>query len=295
MINNKLEEVGIIYGWYNTLTDMWYVGQTVNPEDRFKTHIRLATTKKDNNKFHNALRKYGLDNFIYCVLEENVLRENLNMREIDWIEYYDSFYEGYNGTVGGQGCIKMSEESRKKISESLKGKHFCYWKGKHLRSETRKKISEANKGKIPWMKGKKHTEETRKKISEAIKDKPLSKETRKKISESLIGHPGYMKGKKHTEEAKRKISEHNKGKYAPNKGKHLSEETRKKISETLKSNPDKSRAKKVIQYDLNNNYINTFNSITEASIKTNGDKNGICQTCKGRRITSGGFIWKYAS
>lgn len=26
------KEVGIIYGWYNTLTDMWYVGQTINPQ-----------------------------------------------------------------------------------------------------------------------------------------------------------------------------------------------------------------------------------------------------------------------
>ena len=295
MINNKGEEVGIIYGWYCILSDKWYVGQTVNPEGRFKRHIDIAINKKDNIYFHNALRRYGLDNFVYCVLEENVLRDNLNMREMDWIEEMNSFENGYNMTVGGQGCIKMSEESRKKISESLKGKHFGYWKGKHLRSETKKKISEANKGKIPWMTGKKHTEETRRKISEAIKDKPLSEETRRKISESLIGHPGYMTGKKHTEETRRKISEHNKGKSSPNKGKHLSEETRKKISETLKSNPDKSRAKKVIQYDLNNNYINTFNSITEASIKTNGDKNGICQTCKGKRNKSGGFIWKYAS
>lgn len=39
MLNNKGEEVGIIYGWYNTLTDMWYVGQTVDPERRFKQHI----------------------------------------------------------------------------------------------------------------------------------------------------------------------------------------------------------------------------------------------------------------
>ena len=42
MINNKGEEVGIIYGWYNTLTDMWYIGQTINPEERFKVHIYKA-------------------------------------------------------------------------------------------------------------------------------------------------------------------------------------------------------------------------------------------------------------
>ena len=50
MLNNKGEEVGIIYGWYNTLTDMWYVGQTINSEDRFRSHIHCAINKKDNNK-----------------------------------------------------------------------------------------------------------------------------------------------------------------------------------------------------------------------------------------------------
>ena len=62
MVNKKGEETGIIYGWYHTLTDMWYVGQTIHPLSRFKRHIDWAINKKDNNKFHNALRKYGLKN-----------------------------------------------------------------------------------------------------------------------------------------------------------------------------------------------------------------------------------------
>ena len=42
MINDKGEEVGIIYGWYNTKGEKWYIGQTVNPEGRFNCHIRLS-------------------------------------------------------------------------------------------------------------------------------------------------------------------------------------------------------------------------------------------------------------
>ena len=56
MVNEKGEEVGIIYGWYNTLTDMWYIGQTVRPEYRFKSHIILSENN-DKNYFHKALRK----------------------------------------------------------------------------------------------------------------------------------------------------------------------------------------------------------------------------------------------
>lgn len=204
MVNEKGEEVGIIYGWYNTLTDMWYIGQTIHPERRFKRHIDYAINKKDNNRFHNALRKYGLDNFIYCVLEDNVLKENLNMRETDWIEYYDSFYSGYNMTTGGDTNVIILEETRKKISESLKGRI--------LPIQTRKRMSESRKGRIGP----------------------------------------------------------NKGKPAPNR-------------------------KKVLQYDLEGNYIQTYNSIFEAQ-KQNTKCGGpnIIKVCKGERNQAGGFIWKYA-
>ena len=178
MLNKKGEEVGIIYGWYCTVTDKWYIGQTVNPEGRFNCHIDRAINKKDKTYFYNSIRKYGLENFVYCVLEENVLRENLNMREMDWIEYYDSFYCGYNMTAGGNQTI-FSEEFKEKMSE-------------------------ANKGRIPWNKGKHgiYSEETLKKRSESLKGKPgywtnkhLSEETKKKLSESLKGKPSWQKGK----------------------------------------------------------------------------------------------------
>ena len=91
-----------------------------------------------------------------------------------------------------------SEETRGKISESLKGQHPS--------EETKKKMSEAKKGK----KRKPFTEETRRKMSEAKKGRTFSEETRRKISET-------MKGKKHgpmSEEHRRKISEAAKRRFA---------------------------------------------------------------------------------
>lgn len=166
MLNDKGEEVGIIYCYYCIPTDKYYVGQTVNPEKRFKRHINDTINKKDNSKFHRAIRKYGLENFIYCVLEDNVLRDNLNMREIDWIEYYDSFYSGYNLTLGADGAkgVIMTKEVRKRISESRKGKH--------LLEETKRKLSESGKGRPGYWTGKTRPEETRKKLSESHKGKP---------------------------------------------------------------------------------------------------------------------------
>ena len=91
-LNSKGVEKGIIYGWYCIVTDKWYVGQTIHPEVRFNTH----TTINDGTEFHNDIRKYGLENFVYCVIEKNVLAENLNMREQYWIDYYDCYEDGYN-------------------------------------------------------------------------------------------------------------------------------------------------------------------------------------------------------
>lgn len=182
MLNKKGEEVGIIYGWYNTKSGKWYIGQTIDEECRFKRHINNAINKKDNNKFHNALRKYGLENWVYCVLEDNVLRENLNLKEIEWIEYYDSFYGGYNLTTGGDTNCIVSEETRIKISESRKG--TTPWnKGLSMKSETRKKLSESLKGQFIGEKNpmynKHHSIETRKKLSEFHKGKPAP--NRKKV------------------------------------------------------------------------------------------------------------------
>jgi hypothetical protein len=122
----------------------------------------------------------------------------------------------------GEGIImpkkgfKLTEESKRKISESNKGKT----KGIPKSEEHKRKISEANMGK----KGKVvYTPELRAKLSVAQKArirKPWDEETKRKLSEALKGrlmHP-------FTEETRRKLSEARKGII-------LSEETRKKISE----------------------------------------------------------------
>lgn len=54
------------------------------------------------------------------------------------------------------------------------------------------------------------------------------------------------------------------------------------------------RSVKVNQYDLNNKYIKTWDSINEAVRYYNGNTN-ICQCCKGKRKKCCGYRWKYAN
>jgi hypothetical protein len=50
-----------------------------------------------------AIRHYGPDSFTFEVLEEVINIEDLNVREIYWIAYYNTYNDGYNETLGGEG------------------------------------------------------------------------------------------------------------------------------------------------------------------------------------------------
>lgn len=51
--------------------------------------------------------------------------------------------------------------------------------------------------------------------------------------------------------------------------------------------------RKVNQYDKNGNLLNTFDSIKIASIKTGANDRHISSVCRGKRKTTGGYVWKY--
>lgn len=92
-----------------------------------------------------------------------------------------------------------SSETRKKISDSLKGKTKS--------PETRQRLSEACTGRVSGMKGKRHTAEARKRMSEAHQGKKLSDEQKLKLSESRKGDKHPLYGKPRTQEVRDKISE----------------------------------------------------------------------------------------
>lgn len=75
-------------------------------------------------------------------------------------------------------------------------------------------------------------------------------------------------------------------------GNGLHEKTRKTVKENIKKAIN-SLKKPIGQYDLNNNYIRSWNSISDASREYNIDPTNIKNACKGKYKTSCGYIWKY--
>lgn len=94
--------IGIIYCAHCIISNKKYIGQTINTLDiRKYKHKNAAKNCKKKNKFYSALIKYGVDNFIWGVIEE-VKLEEMDEREKYWIEHFSTFKYGYNSTLGGE-------------------------------------------------------------------------------------------------------------------------------------------------------------------------------------------------
>lgn len=177
-----------------------YIGKTKNP------------TKRKNDHYET----FGYD-ITYTIIDEinSLKKEDYIPIEQYWIHQFINWgFIVLNKNEGGAGVEYCSEEHKRKISESKRGKVWKWVNRKKNRGplpeEHKKKISEANKGKMSQY----YTEDVRKRMSENIKGKrgknkniridkgkprkhydntnrgSRSEETKKKISESLKKHYG---------------------------------------------------------------------------------------------------------
>jgi group I intron endonuclease len=96
---------GIIYKVTNKINGKIYIGLTTRTlKDRKKDHIRKAKYEK-GFYFHNAIRKYGEENFIWKQIDKSTCKSKLSKLEIFYIGKYNSSNRkfGYNSTLGGEG------------------------------------------------------------------------------------------------------------------------------------------------------------------------------------------------
>lgn len=91
-----------IYKITNDINDKIYVGQSVDIKKRWSQHIYYALNPSKCNMIINfEMRKLGIDHFKIETIEECPV-EKLDEREIYWIDFYDSYHNGYNATEGGK-------------------------------------------------------------------------------------------------------------------------------------------------------------------------------------------------
>ena len=92
-----------IYKIENLINHKVYIGQSKDINKRWTNHKSDAFNSFShsyNYPLYRAIRKYGIENFDFTILEE-CLVEELNQKEKDYIQKYNSFFNGYNLTLGG--------------------------------------------------------------------------------------------------------------------------------------------------------------------------------------------------
>ena len=209
------KEFGCIYCHTSLDTGKRYVGQTTGcPDKRWKEHQKDAKNEAGFT-FHRAIRKYGANRFVSRVIENNIPEDQLAEREQHYINLWNTMApNGYNlREAGPKG--KLSEETKKKMSDGRKGENNPFFGKKHS-DESKNIMSDLHKGDKNHMFGKKHTEESKLKISKTKTGTKLSKETREKQSNA-------KKGKKLSMETRQKISNIHKKTYWDKQNRDLEE------------------------------------------------------------------------
>lgn len=148
--NGSTKLNGIVYRVSNKINNKMYIGQTIYSLHKRKIkHLSLANKKSPTNHFHRALKKYDKDNFIWDIIGYCTSKKELDAMEFHYIKYYDTYKNGYNMTLGGEGTIGRvcKESTKRKISKSKTGIKMS--------EEFKKKLSVMRRG---VKKSKKHIE-----------------------------------------------------------------------------------------------------------------------------------------
>lgn len=139
----------VVYLATNLINNKQYVGYTTKTlKERISTHIYKSRCKLNKHYFYlfkQALRKHGTDNFKWEVLEECFTKEECCKKEIFYISKYNTISpNGYNLTEGGNGGFQ-SDETKLKISESVKK----YWE---VNRESNALVKATKEDRVNWAK-----------------------------------------------------------------------------------------------------------------------------------------------
>lgn len=91
---NKNKEYGYIYCIFNILNNKKYIGQSINPLDRFEAHKYSSINKRCTNysyPLYKAFRKYNINNFCFLILEK-IEKEDMTNRELFWYNLLNPEY-----------------------------------------------------------------------------------------------------------------------------------------------------------------------------------------------------------
>jgi|GEM_PF-3219803 group I intron endonuclease len=161
-----MKETGI-YGIKCSDNGKMYVGSAVWISKRWSGHrCRLNNNQHHSQHLQNSWNKYGEKSFIFGIIEL-CDKSDLLKREEFWIEYFKALDREFGFNALNADRKNMSEETKKKISKSLRGTKRT--------EETKEKMRQAQQNR---------SKEWRNKISLGKKNKKFTKEHKQKLSKA---------------------------------------------------------------------------------------------------------------
>lgn len=250
-----------IYCFTNLINNKKYIGSTISqPNIRYNQHIYNATHETShqyNYPLYQAIRKYGIENFSFEIIEQKDCSE-FEIRQLEQkyiIQLNTLSPNGYNQTLNTEHPIN-DIYSYKKMSETKREKS----KKVALVDENNNIIS----------------------IYRSIVDcAEALNEDEKKIGACCRGERKTTNNKKFywlDETNNIIIPEYKRDCYKGSEG----------------TTQIQSSSRKVAKIDsISNEILATYDTIALAARENNCDSSAISKVCRGVRKQCGGFIWKY--
>ena len=287
-----------IYKIENLLNHKIYIGKALNINKRFGDHRRLIWNKdlpSYNYPLYRALRKYGIDNFQFSIVEE-CEPDDLIEKEIYWIQYYEAFGpKGYNQTPGGDGSPKVLDSQL--IEQYNLGKtieeisnYFNISKNTTIQILHRNNLAYMSQEEKNKLQNPKTVEQysldgnfIQEFYSAGEASRQLhynnSSEILKACHEHCTAYNFLWKFTDDTTDINEIV-------------KHIKEREQKRIEHVTKAIL-KRCSKPVNQYDLNGKYIKSYVSASEARRALNNQH--ISDVCNGKWLTAAKYYWRYIS
>lgn len=146
-----------IYKITNQINNKSYIGQSIDIKRRWRDH--KSKWVNQDYPLQKAFKKYGIENFSFEVLEECKIEE-LNEKEIYYINKFNSYNNGYNATTGGQGmpngAMKISQKQLEEIFDLLENSKLTQKEIAELYNVGMDTISDINYGNSRHQLGRKY-------------------------------------------------------------------------------------------------------------------------------------------
>lgn len=258
MIKNE-HSICAIYKITNKTNNKFYIGSSINLEERWYSHKRALEAKEHHSiKLQRAWNKYGKENFSFEILEKIFLDDS-----------------------------KTSEF----VKKTLVDKEQYYLNTLLFANEKNNKFSKLgyNIYRVAYSPiGNLHSKKTKKKMSVLRIKKDIDK-GEKNIMYSTSNYEFWIK-KYNKDEADIRLEHSNKKKSTSSIGKNNPMYGIKRPEVALRSK--QSNSKPVLQFDLNNNLIKEWRSVSEASKILGLNKQTISNYIYKKDGYACGFFWK---